>query len=192
MTRLIVHPDDDPTSTLVDTSDVEAITGALAALGVEFEQWATPAHLAPGAGQDEVLAAYADDVARIFAAGGYITVDVARLVRGDEDDAAWAEKASASRARFLAEHTHADDEVRFFVEGGGGFYLRIDSRVHIVCCEAGDLLLVPAGTRHWFDMGADPAFTAIRFFRIAEGWVGEFTGDDIATRFASYDAVLAR
>ncbi|MGD9795648.1 MAG: acireductone dioxygenase [Acidimicrobiia bacterium] len=192
MTRLIVMPDTDPMSTLIDTTDVATIAEHLGALGIDFEQWVTPVNLRHGADQDDVLAAYADDVARISASGGYITVDVVRLARFDETDAQWKDKAATSRERFLAEHTHADDEVRFFVEGGGAFYLRVDGRVHIVCCEAGDLLMVPAGTRHWFDMGTDPAFAAIRFFRIPEGWVGDFTGDGIASRFASYDTLLAR
>lgn len=192
MTRLLVLPDTDPSTTLVDTDDPAAIAEALAAQGVRFEQWKASHLLAPGAGQDEVLAAYRDDVERISAEGGYVTVDVVRLARGEgEDDATWAAKAAGAREKFLAEHTHDDDEVRFFVEGAGGFYLRIDGKVHVVACEAGDLLSVPAGTRHWFDMGTDPAFAAIRFFRIPEGWVGNFTGDPIASSFPAYDDVVA-
>ena len=96
-----------------------------------------------------------------------------------------------ARGKFLAEHTHADDEVRYFVDGRGAFYLRLDGKVHIVTCETGDLLGVPAATRHWFDMGTDPNFTALRFFREPEGWVGSFTGDDIATRFPTFDQLTA-
>ena len=111
--------------------------------------------------------------------------------RGGESDTDWSAKAAGAREKFLAEHTHADDEVRYFVDGRGAFYLRLDGNVHVVTCEAGDLLGVPAGTRHWFDMGTDPNFTALRFFREPEGWVGSFTGDDIATRFPTFDRLVS-
>src|SRR3546814_6097561 len=84
------------------------------------------------------------------------------------------------RAKFLSEHTHADDEVRFFVEGSGQFYLHMNDRVYVMLCEAGDLISVPAGTRHWFDTGPNPMFTAIRLFVSPDGWVADFTGDPIA------------
>jgi 1,2-dihydroxy-3-keto-5-methylthiopentene dioxygenase len=175
---------------VVSTTEPTEIARVLDGVGVRFEQWAAAAPLAADAGQDEVLAAYRADVDRLCAEGGYVSVDVARL-RGDPADPTWPAKAAEARGKFLAEHTHADDEVRFFVEGRGAFYLRLDGRVHIVCCEAGDLLGVPAGTRHWFDMGTNPAFAAIRFFREPEGWVGSFTGDAIATRFPAFDDLVA-
>jgi 1,2-dihydroxy-3-keto-5-methylthiopentene dioxygenase len=190
MTRLVVTPDDTPNDVLLDTEKLDEIAAALDAVGVSYERW-SPAPIAADAPDDVVLAALSDDVARVTREGGYVTVDVARLRRGQETDAEWAEKASGARGKFLAEHTHADDEVRYFVAGRGAFYLRIDGRVHVVVCETGDLLSVPAGTRHWFDMGTDPAFTALRFFREPEGWVGEFTGDPIATRFPTFDQLTA-
>lgn len=189
MTTLVVQPDTDPTTVDLRTTDTAVIAETLAAHGVRYEQWPAPASLSPGAEGDDVLAAYADDVARL-ADEGYDTVDVVRLVP-DDSDPEWPAKATAARSTFLAEHTHDDDEVRFFVEGSGAFYLRIDGRILTVVCEAGDLLSVPAGTTHWFDMGTRPHFAAIRFFRIPEGWVGNFTGDDIATRFPTYDELVA-
>ena len=59
-------------------------------------------------------------------------------------------------------------------------------------CESGDLLTVPAGTRHWFDMGPEPKFAAIRFFEQADGWIGEFTGDAIGERFPTLDQPVRR
>jgi 1,2-dihydroxy-3-keto-5-methylthiopentene dioxygenase len=91
------------------------------------------------------------------------------------------------RAKFLAEHSHKDDEVRYFVEGSGAFYLRAKDSVYQAICIKGDLLFVPALARHWFDMGANPEFTAIRWFNNPEGWVGDFTGDPIAERFPLYE-----
>ncbi len=190
MTRLIVTPEGSPNDVVVDTDKPSEIATALAAVGVRYEQWPV-AELAPDASDDEILAAFANEIRRVNDEGGYVTVDVARLERGAESDDEWAAKAAAAREKFLAEHTHADDEVRFFVDGRGAFYLRLDGRVHTVLCETGDLLGVPAGTRHWFDMGSAPQFTALRFFREPEGWVGAFTGDTIATSFPTFDALTA-
>ncbi len=70
--------------------------------------------------------------------------------------------------------------MRFFVEGAGLFCLHIGDEVYQVLCEKNDLISVPAGTPHWFDMGSEPNFTAIRIFDNPEGWVAQFTGDAIA------------
>lgn len=191
MTRLIVTPDDAPADVLLDTEKLDEIASALDAVGVRYERWQVDAPIPADATDDDVLAALASDVQRVRDAGGYVTVDVARLRRGAEADAEWAEKAAGARSKFLAEHRHADDEVRYFVDGRGAFYLRLDGKVHVVLCETGDLLNVPAGTRHWFDMGTNPGFVALRFFREHEGWVGDFTGDDIATKFRTFDEITA-
>ena len=99
-------------------------------------------------------------------------------------------RRAAARSKFLAEHRHAEDEVRFFVAGRGCFYLHLEPEVLAVVCEGGDLLSVPAGTRHWFDMGSRPDFVAIRFFQQEDGWIGDFTGD--ADRRTLSDARSAR
>jgi 1,2-dihydroxy-3-keto-5-methylthiopentene dioxygenase len=190
MTRLIIAPEQAPNSVLLDTEKPGEIADALESVGVRFEQWDANRPTAQDASDADVLAAFADDVDRITRDAGYVTVDIARLQRSDETDAEWITKSSGARHKFLAEHTHADDEVRFFVSGRGAFYLRLDGKVHIVLCAAGDLLGVPAGTRHWFDMGTDPEFTALRFFRDPEGWIGDFTGDEIATRFPEFDSLV--
>lgn len=164
-------------------TDHAAIAAELRAIDVAFERWEASKPLAPAAGQEEVLAAYADDVARLSAAHDFESVDVVAL-RPDNP------QREAMRAKFLDEHTHDDFEIRFFVEGSGVFYLHVGDRVYATLCEQGDLISVPAGTRHWFDMGEAPNFKCIRFFTTPEGWVGDFTGSDIARRFPSFDALV--
>jgi 1,2-dihydroxy-3-keto-5-methylthiopentene dioxygenase len=137
--------------------------------------------VAPGASQDEVIAAYRGDIDRLMREEGYKAVDVVSLNPDNPDRAAF-------RAKFLNEHTHAEDEVRFFVAGRGLFTLHMNERVYEVLCERGDLIGVPDGTRHWFDMSEEPYFVAIRLFTNPAGWVAEFTGDDIATRFPRLEA----
>jgi len=90
-----------------------------------------------------------------------------------------------------AEHTHDEDEVRFFVEGSGCFYLHLGDEIYAVVCTEGDLVSVPAGTTHWFDMGARPRFCAIRFFQEEDGWVAGFTGVPISTGMPTLDELLA-
>jgi 1,2-dihydroxy-3-keto-5-methylthiopentene dioxygenase len=97
----------------------------------------------------------------------------------------WPEhpQAGALREKFLNEHIHSEDEVRFFVQGEGNFIIHADGRVWDAHCEQGDLISVPAGARHWFDAGDKPNFTALRVFTDTSGWVAQFTGDDISARF---------
>jgi 1,2-dihydroxy-3-keto-5-methylthiopentene dioxygenase len=164
---------------LIETSAGDEIAQVLSGIGVAFERWEASVPLGAEAGQNEVLAAYDAQVKKLMREGGYRTVDVVR-VKPDHPDRV------AMRQKFLAEHTHAEDEVRFFVEGAGAFYLRKGGKVYRVICERGDLLSVPAGITHWFDTGVHPHFCAIRIFTSADGWVGHFTGDDIATRFPAF------
>jgi len=155
------------------------ITREFDRIGIGFERWRARAELVPGASQDDVLSAYRSDVDRLLALGGYRSADVVRM-HPDHPD------RSALRIKFLAEHTHAEDEVRFFVEGAGAFYIRDGARVLKIVAERGDLLRLPAGTRHWFDMGPDPYFAAIRLFTSPDGWAARFTGDAIAERVPLY------
>ncbi|GAA1429152.1 acireductone dioxygenase [Streptomyces thermospinosisporus] len=190
MTLLTTWPDSGPETVLRRTSDPGEIEAALAPLGVRYEQWPVRSDLPPEAGPQAVLAACADEVESLCSQEKFRTVDVVSL--HPDGSADWADRARAAREKFLAEHTHEDDdEVRFFVSGAGVFYLHVGDAVHAVYCEKGDLLGVPKGTAHWFDMGSRPSFTAIRFFHEEDGWIGSFTGSDIALRFPDFDALRA-
>ena len=182
MSRLSIFPEHgqghEPraASALLESNDADRIQAELALRGIRFEQWAASEQLAAAADQADILNAYRQEVERIQDEGGYTTVDAIRMTPDHPD-------RDALRQKFLSEHTHAEDEVRFFVEGCGLFSLHIDDEVLVTRCERGDLIGVPAGTRHWFDMGPAPAFCALRFFNNTEGWVARFTGDPIADRF---------
>lgn len=180
MTHLRHCPDDQPHAALLDTTDYPRIQAALSAVGVQLERWEAAAELPPEASQEDILAAYQSDIDRLVAEAGYQSWDVVSMVPDHPDKAAF-------RSKFLEEHTHAEDEVRFFVRGQGLFTLHINGQVFELLCEKGDLIRVPAGTRHWFDMGPNPAFTAIRLFNNPEGWIAQFTGDDIAQHFSRLD-----
>jgi 1,2-dihydroxy-3-keto-5-methylthiopentene dioxygenase len=188
VTLLTVWRDDDPETPELRTEDAAEITAVLKEIGVRFEQWPLQ-ELPEQPTQDDVLAAYRDRVDGVTRTEGYVLVDVVQL--HPSDDPAWPETVRASREKFLAEHTHDDDEDRFFARGSGVFYLHVDGRVHAVLCEAGDLLSVPGGTTHWFDMGTNPDYVSVRFFHDDDGWVGNFTGSDVSRSFPTYDELVA-
>jgi 1,2-dihydroxy-3-keto-5-methylthiopentene dioxygenase len=165
------------------TSDPELIASELRQRGIGFERWPARATLASDADQAAILAAYAPEIARVQQGGGYATVDAIRL-NPDHPDRV------DLRQKFLAEHTHSEDEVRFFVEGQGLFCLHIEGEVLQLVCQQNDWIAVPAGTRHWFDMGCEPQFCALRFFNNSEGWVATFSGDPIARSYPFLDALL--
>jgi len=173
MTTLTIYPDKNPGHPDISTSDPAEIADLLGKVGVHFERWKAGAELPQNATQDQVIAAYKAEVDRLSAAAGYQSVDVIRITPDNPNK-------EALRTKFLDEHTHDEDEVRFFVEGSGAFYLHLGDKVYQVVCTRDDLLSVPAGTLHWFDMGPEPFFTAIRLFITPDGWVAKFTGDKIS------------
>jgi len=188
VTLLQIMPEDEPGRVLLRTRDDEVITRELAARGVRLRHWPLYAGDATQLDNDSLLAHYRDQVEQVCADDGMKLVDMVRL--HPEPTGEWRAKAAKARATFLEEHRHSEDEVRFFAHGRGMFVLHLGDRVYAVVCEAGDLLSVPAGTLHWFDMGAQPDFAAIRFFQEEDGWVGDFTGEPIAGRFPRLDDVL--
>ena len=176
MSRLRIFNENQPEAPLSVHTRHADIAHELSRIGVRFEQWEANQPIAPGASQDEVIAAYRGDIDRLMSEEGYQAVDVISL-KPDHPDRA------TLRQKFLSEHTHSEDEVRFFVAGAGQFTLHVNGKVYDVLCEQGDLIGVPDGTRHWFDMSESPYFVAIRLFTNKEGWVAQFTGEDIAARF---------
>lgn len=181
MTTLSIFDRGQPDNPGTVTRDPAQIRELLAEQGVRFDQWATR-NLPVDAAGEEILEAYRDDVERLKAEWGFTTADVVSLNADHPQKQAFREK-------FLDEHTHQEDEVRFFVRGQGLFYLHFGERIYAVMCEQNDLISVPDGTPHWFDMGPEPEFTCIRLFSNPEGWVAEFTGDDIASRVPRYEGL---
>jgi 1,2-dihydroxy-3-keto-5-methylthiopentene dioxygenase len=176
MSQLRIFDEHDGGAPRAVHSDHAAIARELGQVGVRFERWEASAPIRPGDAAETVIAAYRGDIERLMREEGYQAVDVISLHPEHPDRA-------ALRAKFLNEHTHSEDEVRFFVAGRGLFTLHIGNKVYEVLCEAGDLIGVPDGTRHWFDMSETPHFVAIRLFTNPAGWVASFTGEDIAQRF---------
>ncbi|UTW48785.1 acireductone dioxygenase [Bacterioplanoides sp. SCSIO 12839] len=173
MSEIRIYTNNDMTNLLFASDNKKSITQKLQALGVRYEQWQTDTTISAGAEPEFVMNAYRKDIDRLVNEEGYQTVDVISLSSDNPQKA-------QLRQKFLNEHTHSEDEVRFFVAGEGLFTLHIDGKVAEVLCKQGDLISVPANTPHWFDMGPNPNFIAIRLFNNPEGWVANYTGSDIA------------
>ncbi|MBV8661685.1 MAG: cupin domain-containing protein [Hyphomicrobiales bacterium] len=183
MTRLIVYAAKDARDIQLDTREIETIRKELNGVGAHIERWEALHPLKADATNEEILAAYAPEIERLKRERGYVEADVISVKPGNPN---WP----TLRQKFLSEHTHDEDEVRYFVEGSGAFYLHIGERVLEIVGEAGDLLSVPTGTAHWFDGGEAGHFTVIRVFTTREGWVAHFTGDTIADNFPKYETAV--
>lgn len=171
------------------TMDAKEISESLRAFGVVFEQWSTAAPSLENIAIDEraprILETFKTEIGRIQQEGGYATVDVVSLSNDHP-------KKAALREMFIKEHTHSEDEVRFFVSGSGLFVFHFSPTVIMLKTQAGDFISVPKNTNHWFDMGSEPNFTCIRFFSNQEGWVANYTGSEISTQFPTLDAICHR
>ncbi len=154
--------------TLTDQAEV---TEYLATLGIEYERWPLAQRAAANAPADGVLAAYAPEIAKLKARGGYVTADVI-------DVTAATPNLETMLAKFSTEHWHDEDEVRFIIRGRGLFHIhpRDESGpVIAIEVEAGDLIRVPRGTWHWFDLCGDRDIRAIRLFQDKAGWTPHYT-----------------
>jgi len=180
MSQLTIYAADDPAEPLLSSENADTIADQLSTVGILFERWSADREITDAADSDTITAAYKKEIDRLLGERGYQTFDVLSMHPQHPDK-------DAFRQKFLAEHTHSEDEVRFFVRGQGLFVIHDGDRVYSMLCEKDDLISVPAHTKHWFDMGPNPRFTAIRIFNNPEGWVANFTGDDIAKRFPLLD-----
>ena len=176
MSALTIFSDQDPSAPVWESRDGDAIATELNKIDVRFERWQADRDLGDNPQPQDVIAAYQHEIYKLVAEKGYQSWDVISM-RPDN------EQREVLRTKFLSEHTHGEDEVRFFVEGAGLFCLHLNGKIYQILCEKNDLISVPANTRHWFDMGGSPSFTAIRVFDNQEGWVAHFTGDKIADAY---------
>lgn len=159
----------------------QAVTEFLAAVGIDHERW-TPSHpLAATATADEVLAAYDAEISRLKASGGYVTADVIDVRRETPN-------LEAMLAKFRREHWHDEDEVCFIFEGSGVFFIHpregdVSADVFAIEVGPGDLIRVPRGTWHWFDLCAERRIRAIRLFQDQAGWTPRYTESGVDAGF---------
>ena len=158
-------------------TDEAAVRETLARVGIDYERW-QPSHPVPdGAPAEAVLAAYATEIDRLKKAGGYVTADVI-------DVSPQTPNLDTMLAKFSREHWHDEDEVRFILRGRGVFHIHPkDAPVMAIEVVPGDLLRVPRGTHHWFDLCSERDIRAIRLFQDASGWTPRYTDTGVDARY---------
>ena len=138
----------------------QPITAAeLNAQGVTYEQFAT----------DET--AYKGPLEKLMGERGYVTMDQVKM---------WPEMPNfdALCQKFVGEHLHTDDEVRFVLGGAGVFEIRSqDDRWMKVTVEPSDFILVPANRFHRFYLTEAKNIHCVRLFKDQSGWTPLYRKD---------------
>ncbi len=154
-------------------TEAAEITSFLADHGIQFDRWPLEDRVDPSAPPEAILAAYGPEIEELKARGGFVTADVID-VRPETPN------LDAMLAKFAKEHTHTEDEIRFILVGSGVFHINpVTAPVFAIEVHAGDLISVPMGTRHWFDLCKDKRIRAIRLFQDMSGWTPHYAEDGV-------------
>src|ERR1041385_914484 len=158
-------------------TNADEIAANLASYGIDYERW-TPSHpVSEDAPPDEILDAYAREIEELKTRGGYVTADVVDVTPATPG-------LDALVSKFNREHWHDEDEVRFIIAGHGIFHIHAETGdVLGIQVEAGDLIRIPRGTLHWFNLCDDRRIRALRLFQDAAGWTPHYTESRIDENF---------
>jgi 1,2-dihydroxy-3-keto-5-methylthiopentene dioxygenase len=158
-------------------NDVDAIRAYLQPHGIWYERWETEGRLSPTSTDAEILSKFAPEVEKLKQQGGFVTADVINVHRDTPN-------LDAMLQKFNKEHTHSEDEVRFTVSGRGLFHIHPEKGpVFAVEVESGDLINVPRGTKHWFNLCDDRHIRCIRLFEDPSGWTPEYIDQGVHSSF---------
>ena len=154
-------------------TDPPEIAEFLAGHGIHYERWPLEDRVDPASPAEVILAAYAPELDDLKRRGGFVTADVVDVYPDTPN-------LEAMLAKFSKEHTHTEDEVRFILQGRGVFHVNPgDKPVFAIEVWEGDLISVPLGTRHWFDLCNDRRIRAIRLFQDTTGWTPHYLADGV-------------
>jgi 1,2-dihydroxy-3-keto-5-methylthiopentene dioxygenase len=155
----------------------DEIRGFLADIGIGYERWEPVTYVPPNASAEQILSAYTKQINQLKSRGSYVTADVIDVNRDTPG-------LDAMLAKFNIEHRHDEDEVRYIIDGKGLFHIHPHhGPVVAVEVEAGDLIRVPRGTLHWFNLCGDRRIRAIRLFQNVSGWTPHYTHSAIDRKY---------
>lgn len=161
------------------TEDLQEIKKILSEYHVEFERWEASFPLKDSDDQETILKAYEEPLQKYMSANGFQSADVINVHKDTPN-------VEAIREKFISEHTHSEDEVRFFVDGAGVFWFNFDDGLVVsLVCKKGDFLAVPKGYKHWFDLAPYYHVKAIRVFSNMDGWVANYTNSGVDARYGN-------
>ena len=160
-----------------EISDPQEICEFLQPFGLWYEKWDVAGRLPGNATNEQILETYAPEIDRLKKAGNFVTADVINVSPATPN-------LDALLAKFSKEHTHSEDEVRFTVKGSGVFHIHPKTGpVFAIQVESGDLINVPAGTQHWFDLCNDKTIRCIRLFQDKSGWTPHYVDNSVHERY---------
>ena len=158
-------------------NDPDEIRAFLKPLGIWYEKWDVEGRVGSKATNEEILEAYRPEVERLKQQGGYQTADVIAVSPATPG-------LDEMCSKFAKEHTHNEDEVRFTIQGSGLFQIHpAQGPIFGITVESGDLINVPAGTRHWFNLCQDKTIRCIRLFLNPAGWAPHYVADPVHEEF---------
>jgi 1,2-dihydroxy-3-keto-5-methylthiopentene dioxygenase len=115
--------------------------------------------------------AYKPPLEQIMKQNGYVTLDQVKM---------WSEMPNfqALCDKFVGEHLHTDDEVRFVLDGSGVFEIRsLDDKWMKVLVEPQDFISVPANRFHRFYLTDEKKIHCVRLFKDQSGWTPLYRKD---------------
>ena len=129
----------------------EEIADYLASIGIDYERWDLPRAVRDDASSEEILAFYREQIEQLKQRGGYVMADVIDVT---------------------PETPNLDAMLAFHIHPRQGPLTAIE-------VESGDLIRVPRGTWHWFDLCGDRTIRAIRLFQDQSGWTPHYTDSGV-------------
>jgi 1,2-dihydroxy-3-keto-5-methylthiopentene dioxygenase len=158
-------------------NEIDDVSVYLSSCGIDYERWEPTPDVPASSTAEQILSAYAPKIDELKARGAYVTADVID-VKPDTPN------LDAMLRKFSSEHWHDEDEVRLIVEGRGLFHIHPTSGpVFAIEVERGDLIRVPKGTHHWFDLCGDRRIRAVRLFQDVSGWTPHYTNSGVDAGF---------
>ena len=163
-------------------TDLQSISQELAPLNIQLDYWAIAENqelaqkLAEASLDDsekeEVLQSLDKYFEQLKQTAGYKERDLIVLHPGISN-------LDQMLQKFDSIHTHADDQVRYIIEGEGIFgFVRPDGSQVELTVQPQEYINVPAGCEHWFYLTPKRRIKAVRYFIGREGWVPEYTGTE--------------
>lgn len=174
MSSLAVYLNTSPQLPNKVLNHADDIASTLAAVSIDYRQLELPAALRPGCEQADFDAAYGLWLQALMGEQGYVRQELFNLQRNHP-------QKLELRARHLDEQVQGSASAWLFVGGFAQLSIHLQGYVYLLQGERGDLLSLPAGTRHWFDLGEEPHALVLRLSADDEAPV--LTGEEIASRF---------
>jgi len=179
MSSLAVHLHTSPELPNKILNHADDIASTLVAAGIDYRRVELPATLRPGCEQAEFDAACGLWLQAFMGREGHVQQELFNLQRNHP-------QKLELRARYLDEQVQASTCAWLFIGGFAQLAVHLNDYVYLLQGERGDLLTLPAGTPHWFDLGEEPHALVLRLSQSDE--TPERTGGDIASRFPRLEA----